>query len=150
MKTKIKCEKCGSIISEREIALYRGLVSALWRVYKWCKEKGVKEFRRKDIKHLFTNENDTARFGDWIHFGSLMVKYGKGRYGLIMETCDEFFAGRYAVPIRVWKNPITGELRREEFKKIGEIPSILTLLNEDQEYVARYRKPVEIPSLKLF
>jgi len=139
MNTKQTCPTCGQNTSEREIALYRGLVNALWRVYKWSMEKKENEFTRKDIKHLFVNENDTARFGDWVMFGGLVYKQGKGRYGLNTERCDQFFKGDYKIPTRIWKNPITRELRKEEYKSVGEIPSILSMLNDDREYTVRYR-----------
>lgn len=139
---KQHCPTCGQNISEREISLYRGMVDALWRVYKWAKIKGVHEFTRQDIKHLLANENDTARFGDWVILGGgLVYKYRKARYGLNLPRCEEFWAGRYQIPARVWKNPVTRELRKEDYRFIHEIPTILELLNNDQEYVVRYREP---------
>lgn len=139
---KKRCEHCGSITSEREIALYRGLVIALWRVYKWAEQKNVHEFSRKDIKHLFVNENDTARFGDWVMFGGLVYKLKKAKYGLNMERCDKFFKDQYAIPTKIYKNPITGELRQEDIRTMRQIPTIMTMLNADGEYVARYREPI--------
>jgi len=136
---KERCPTCGHILSERQIALYSGLVSALLRVFRWCEEKGKHEFTRREVKHLFLNENDTARFGDWVMFGGLVYKVGKAHYGLNMERCNQFFAGKYEIPISIWKNPITGELRKEEYRSIEKIPSILHLLNEDKQYIARYR-----------
>lgn len=145
MEQQIKrCPECGHIISERQIALYRGLVNVLWRVFKWCEEKEVHEFTRKDIKHLFTNENDTARFGDWVMFGGLVYKGGKAKYGLNMERCNEFFKGEYKIPTAIWKNPITGELRKEDYKSIKEIPKLVDMLDTDMQYVARYRDPIKL------
>lgn len=137
---KKRCPTCGRITSDREIALYRGLVEALWRVFKYCELKGVHEFNRRDIKHLLRNENDTARFGDLALFG-LVYKNGKGRYGLPVARLEDFFAGRYQVPTKLWKSSQTGELRKEDYRTIGQIPTILALLNEDREYVARYQNP---------
>ena len=137
---KQRCEHCGSIISEREIALFDGMVSALWQVYKYCLKAGKYEFTRKEIKGLLENESQSARFGDWVMFGGLVFKYGKGRYGLNITRCDDFFAGKYAIATRIWKNPITGELRKEDHRFISEIPALISLLNGDGEYVARYRK----------
>ena len=137
---KICVCRCGHKhnINEREIALYRGLILALWEVYKWAEQKGIHEFDRKDIKHLFKNENTTARFGDWVMFGGLVYKNGKGKYGLNIEHCRLFFQGMYSIPTRVYKNPITSELDLRDYKTISQIPTILKLLNEDGEYVARY------------
>jgi hypothetical protein len=141
MQDKKLCSQCGQNISERQIALYRGLVSTLWRVYKWAKGKEIHEFQRKDIKHLFSNENDTARFGDLVMFGGLVYKHRKGVYGLNLERCSAFFQGTYKIPTIIWKNPVTKELRKEDYKNIKQIPDIMELLNEDGEYVAQYRTP---------
>ena len=130
-------------ISEREIGLYSGMVSALWRVFKWCGEKEVHEFSRKDIKHLFANENDTARFGDWVLFGGLVYKERKGRYGLNLDRCGDFFAGRYKIPTRVWKNPTTGQITQGEDVTIRQIPNLAAFLDENREYIAYYREPVQ-------
>lgn len=138
------CPTCGQNISEREIGLYAGMANALWRVFKWCEEKGVHTFERKDIKHLLLNENDSARFGDWVMFGGLVYKEGKGHYGLNMERCTQFFDNEYEIPTRIFKNPITGELRKEERRTVKQIPSILSMLNEDKEYIVRYGKPVSL------
>lgn len=137
--TKKRCGSCGHIISEREISLYRGLVTALWKVYRWSKEHNIHEFRRKDIKHLFTNENDTARFGDWVMFGGLVYKEKKAFYGLNLERCEAFFKGNLEIPTTIWKNPITGDLRKEHYRRIHQIPSIMELLSADGEYRANYR-----------
>ncbi len=144
---KQRCPTCGRITSEREITLYRGLIQALFRVFMWAGKKGIHEFSRKDIKHLFANENDTARFGDLVFFGGLVYKPRKGRYGLNLERCEAFFDGRYEIPIVVIKNPVTGEIRKEDYRPIGGIPSILELLDQDMEYVARYRKAENAPKM---
>lgn len=114
---------------------------ALWEVYKWAIEHGVHEFERKDIKHLFKNENDSARFGDWVMFGGLVYKHKKAHYGLNMERCDEFFKGKYQIPTVIWKNPVTGELRKEDYRFIEGIPSIMKYLDTDRSYITRYRTP---------
>lgn len=134
-----RCPMCNSIISEREVGLYRELIITLWNVYKWCIDKNVHEFSRKDIKHLFSSENDTARFGDLVYFGGLVYKKGKANYGLNMERCDQFFKNAYKIPLRVWKNPITKETTPECYVTLSEIPTILSRLDEDMLYVIMYR-----------
>lgn len=133
-----RCEHCGSIISEREIGLYTGMVSALWRVFNWCKTNNVYKFNRKDVKHLFRNENDTARFGDWVMFGGLVFKEGKAHYGLNMQRCELFFANRYSIPKRLYKNPITNAIRVPEYTTIRGIPKLTAFLDSDGDYIARY------------
>lgn len=138
---KQKCPTCHQNISERKIALYSGLVTALWKVYKWAVfGKGVHEFTRKDIKHLFTNENETARFGDWVMFGGLVYKKGKASYGLNKQRCEEFFSGKIKIPSAVWKNPVTQELTPVDYKSVNEMPNILKFLDSDGVFISRYRK----------
>lgn len=137
---KQRCPVCGHSISDREISLYSGMAKTLWKVYKWCLEKEIHEFTRKDIKHLFINENDTARFGDWVMFGGLIYKEKKAHYGLNMERCQAFFAGNYIIPIRLLKNSSTGDLVKLEMGTIKDIPSLMKFLNEDGEYISMYRE----------
>ena len=142
---KQRCPHCGSIVSKREIALYRGLITALFRVFKWVVQRNNGHtFTRKDIKHLLKNENDTARFGDLVMFGGLVYKPSKANYGLHMQRCEDFFRGNYKIPMRVWKDPLTGMLTPEDYKTIREIPSIMTLLDADGFYISRYKPNADL------
>lgn len=132
------CPTCGHIISEREIALFQGMVNALWRAMKWSKEKEIHEFEMGDVKHLFS-QIEYARFGDWVLFGGLVYKKGRGKYGLNLQRCHDFFSGVLAIPTTIWKNPVTKMIRKENYMTIDRIPSILEMLNQDREYVVLYR-----------
>lgn len=138
MKENIEVE-----VVEREIALFEGMAEALWRIFRWCEDKGIHEFSRKDVKHLLRTESESARFGDWVWFGGLVYKRGKGRYGLNMERCDRFFRGRYQIPLRIFKKtykmPKTWQYRTEGVGTINEIPALTRLIGSDGEFRARYR-----------
>jgi hypothetical protein len=112
------------------------MVLALGRVYKYVKERGVGyKFTRKEVKHLFRNENDTARFGDWVMFGGLVFKDSKAHYGLNMERCEGFFNGTYPIPTLIIKNPVLGELERCDPKFIHQIPNLTKFLNDEGFYI---------------
>ncbi len=134
------CPHCGQKIrGERQIALYNGLIFTLKRIYEWCLRTGKHEFQRKDIKGLFIrNENDTARFGDLVMFGGLVYKKGKGKYGLNMERCRDFFQDKYEIPTIVWKKGLL--IRKENYKKLSEIPTLLELLDKEGNYKVEYTK----------
>lgn len=134
-----RCEHCGSVTSEREICVDRGMTQALWKVFKWCKEKGVYEFETKDVIHLYS-KTQYARFGDWVYFGGLVYKKQKAHYGLNMERCEEFFANKYAIPLRGWKNSVTGEFKPEERFFARSVPKLATFLDADGYYMANYRE----------
>ena len=135
------CPLCGSTVSERGIALYRGLVLSLGRVYLYVQRRGGGyRFSRKEVKGLFRNENDTARFGDLVMFGGLVFKEGKAKYGLNMERCEQFFNNQYRIPTKIWKNPVTGELRKEDYRTLSEIPGLHEMLDEDGFYQPQYRQ----------
>ena len=138
---KKRCPTCGHIIDQREIALYRGLILALFRVWTYLlgENRGYR-FTRKDIKHLLHSESETARFGDLVMFGGLVFKEGKACYGLNMERCELFFTGKYALPIRVWKDPITGQITPEDYRFIHEIPKLKDMFDKEGLYLARYKE----------
>lgn len=135
---KQACPTCGQSVNTREIGLYRGMVDALLEVFKWCETKGKHEFQRKEIKHLLKDDGQIARFGDWVMFGGLVYKEGKGHYGLNMERCRNFFAGKYDIPSAVFKDPLTGEITPGEKKPINKIPKLTAFLNDNQEFIATY------------
>lgn len=134
------CPHCGQKIrGERQIALYSGLIFTLKKVYQWCEKTGRHEFERKDIKGLFIrNENDTARFGDLVMFGGLVYKKGKAHYGLNMERCRDFFRDEYEIPTIIWKKGAV--IRKENYKKLSQIPALLELLDREGNYKVEYSR----------
>jgi hypothetical protein len=142
----------GKKLEWREIGLYKGMVNALLRVYKWCKEKGIHEFTRQDIKNnILMSENDSARWGDWALFGNGMVykPEGKGSWGLHMGRVEEFLRGERKIPTRLEKRGV--EIRVLEEGTIKEIPDLLEYLDEDLKYLTRYREGSGgVENLKMF
>lgn len=139
---KRPCPTCGQSINTREIGLYRGMVDALSSVYKWCQEKGRHEFTRKEIKHLLKNDGQIARFGDWVLFGGLVYKHGRGHYGLNMERCAGFFSGVAAIPTTIYEDPLTKQITPAKFRTIKNIPGLGAYLDENQNYQTKYHDEV--------
>ncbi len=137
-KDRNRCDKCGSIIDKREIALYKGLMQSLGLVYNWCKDRNRHEFQMKDIRHLIGQINYT-RFGDWVMFGGLVYKHGKAHYGLNMERCERYFANDLSIPSRVLKDPITGVIEPFDYKFAREIPGLIEFLDDQGLYKPRYQ-----------
>lgn len=150
MRTEGKqtCPTCHQSVNKRVIALYSGMVPMLSDVFKWCKGKGVHEFRRKDIAHLLTNDSKRARFSDWILFGGLIYRpEGQskgGYYGMNIERTLAFLSGNLAIPTVILKDPLTNTLEKTELKTVQEIPNLQTFLDENQQYIASYAGVVEI------
>lgn len=135
---KTRCVTCGHIIDDREIVIFKGLVTALWNVYKYCKDHNTHEVKMKNIRHLL-GRNEYARFGDWAMFGGLVYKLEKASYGLNMERCNEFFAGRMVIPTKIWKNGLTGELTKMDYRRVKEIANLVEFLDKDNMYIANYK-----------
>jgi hypothetical protein len=136
---KETCPTCRQSINEREITLFSDLVKALWKVAQWCEQRDRSTFTRKEVKHLFTNENQSARFGDLVLFGSLVRRTRKGAYLIDRAAVDAFFSGRLRVPSVVHKNPLTGSVTVKQSAYITEIRNLSDLLTNDGEFIARYR-----------
>jgi len=145
---KQTCPTCGQSVNKRAIQLYSGMIRTLTKVFKWCNEKNVHEFKRKDISHLLSGDSERARFSDWILFGGLIYrpegeKKG-GLYGMNIGRVADFLAGRLAIPTVILKDPLTGELEMTEKKTIHEIPNLKEFLDENNQYIASYTGVVEI------
>ncbi len=134
-----KCPHCKRSLNPRGISLFDGMVTALLRVWIWCKQVKVHEFTRKDIKHLLKNDNEIARFGDWVYFGGLVYKYGRGKYGINMERADAFFKNKKKIPTTIYKHAITGKvIKRVNLRKAKDIPTLASLLDENQDFIVKY------------
>jgi len=135
-----KCFSCGKRTGERKIAFFADMARALHKVWKWCQEKNVYEFNRKDIKHLFTNENQSARFGDWILFGGLVYRpagTGKGEYGLNVQRVEDFFANKLQIPTMIVKTKdSSGSViyLKSNYKLLKDLPELLELLTPLGQY----------------
>ena len=142
METVNRCKECGHIVrGNRIISLYSGLITALFDIFKWCEEKGVHEFEMRAVKHIL-GKNEYARFSDLAMFSGLVYKKGKGNYGLNIDRCGAFFSGVEPITIELEKNPVSGELTPKRTALINEIPSLLTFLDDNWRYIAKYRNPL--------
>lgn len=138
---KQTCPTCGQSANEREIALFSGMVESLFRVWQWCQEKNIHEFSRQEIKQFLLNENESARWGDWIMFGGLVYSIKKGHFGINGPRVSDFFAGKLPIPATILKNPLKpkGEqLLMGNPIYISEVPNITTFLDDNQEFITRY------------
>jgi hypothetical protein len=133
-----RCDHCGSVVSKREIVIFKSLIYSLWTVYKRCIEMGINNFSMKEIRDLL-GRNEYARFGDLVLFGHLVTKEGKARYRLNMELCEKFFANKLFIPIKILKDPVTGKIEIKDLGKIGDIPKLKDLLDKDQMYITTYQ-----------
>lgn len=140
-----RCPTCRRILNERDITLFEGLVVALWHVWRWCEARGQFTFQRREVKHLFKTETETAHFGNWIYFGGIITRHlvdgrpRKGWYAFDVAKTRSFFSGNLKIPTIVTKDPVTKSLTPREYKTVTEIPSIEEFLNADNDWVLQYR-----------
>lgn len=146
MKTEAKrCPCCGQKEKPewREIALYKGLVVALDQIYRWCKEKGIHEFRMADIRHLI-NQVDYSRLNDLVRIGGLLYRPDgeakRGYYGMNMERVHDFLSGKTTVPERVWKSSKGNGIRPEGSITARQVKGAAEYLDEQGIYKAEYRE----------
>lgn len=143
---KQSCPTCGQSVNKRQISLFKGMVEALFGVYKWCKENNRHEFKKKDIEHLLS-KSVQANFAYWRWFGGLAYNPDniQGHYGLNMERCEDFFTGKLSIPTVLLKNPLEEDdkIEKFEYKYISEIPHLSSFLDENKNFIAQYMGSVE-------
>ena len=134
------CPLCNSSIKDRNVALYKELINALYKVYCWCGEHKTHEFETKQIKQ-FLGKNEYARFGDLVRFGGVVYKPkdddGKSRkawFGMNMKRAKDFFSGTTAIPLQITLNQITNEIIDEKRVRVNEFPMLVKLLDKDGLY----------------
>jgi len=136
------CSQCGQPIKDdwAEIVISSPLVQAIWKVYKWADEKNRTEFKMGDIKHLL----DKTQYATWNNIPkvaqSIISSEKKGEYKIDLEWCDKFFKGEVTIPVTAWRHGITKETRPDKLAHVSEIPSLYEFLDQDGEYIARYKK----------
>jgi hypothetical protein len=142
---KQTCPTCGQSVNKREIHLFSGLVGALFSVYQWCGEEQKHEFTKKEIKHLIKDDVVSGVFAYLRWFGGLVYNPDgiRGHYGLNMERCQEFFAGRLSIPTMLLKDPLEKDeekaIEKLDYRKIDQIPNLSEFLDENKEYIAKYQ-----------
>ncbi len=133
------CPYCNGSIKDRKVAIYKGLVDSLYKVYQWCGKKGRHEFRMHDIRDLL-GKNEYNRFGDLVRFGGIVYKpklYGKSekaKYGINMQRAKEFFNGQREIPLQIVLDQISGEVLSSVNGKIGDFPELYKFLKENGLY----------------
>ena len=139
------CPTCGQSVNERQIPFYRGMVEALKSVFEWCEIGGRHEFAKKEIKPLI-GDVESSVFAYWRWFGGMVYNPDgiKGHYGLNMDRCRQFFSGKLEIPTEIWTNPLTHELRYENYQTIDNIPMLKNFLDEKQNFISQYREPTQM------
>jgi len=128
-----RCPYCNASIKDRKVALYKGLIDSLYKVYCWCGEHRKHEFETKEIRHLL-GRNEYARFGDLVRFGGLVYKpkiageSEKALFGINMARAKEFFRSERDIPLQIVLDQISGDIIHEVRGKVGDFPELSLLL----------------------
>lgn len=141
-----KCPYCNGSIKDRKVALYKGLIDSLYKVYCWCGQNRRHEFETKEIRQ-FLGRNEYARFGDLVRMGGIVYKpkvdgkSEKALFGINMARAKEFFKGERDIPVQITLDQITGEIIDEVRCKVNDFPDISQLLTIKGLY--DYETPVQ-------
>lgn len=145
-----RCPVCNANIKDRTVTIYKGLIDSLYKVYKWCGEKQVHEFKMSDIRH-FLNHNDYSRFNNLVRFGGIIYRPegedeapNGGKYGINMRRARAFFKGEYKIPMQIVLDQITDKRIAATYVSIHEIPELVRLLTVEGTYDYEKLVPVKI------
>jgi len=142
-----RCPYCAGSIKDRKVAVYRGLIRALYDVYRWCGVNRRHEFKTREIKHLL-GKNEYNRFGDLVRFGGIVYKpkedgeSEKALFGINMARAKEFFAGKRDIPLQIVLDQISGEILSEVRGYVGDFPELSSFIGKNGLY--DHEKPVQI------
>lgn len=138
-KSNHRCPHCGQKLKpeQRAVRMSTTLVSALMKVYKWCVENGVHEFKMNKLRHLLSH-NEYANMNNWPMFGGLVYK-NDNIYGLNFDRIEEFKEGKRLVPEKIWKSNVGGENVIEKYISIRQVPNVKKLLDDDGKFKIEYR-----------
>lgn len=134
------CPFCNGHIEDRIESIYAELLTALYKVMRWCEEHGRHEFQTKDIRHLLGQINYT-RFGNLVHYGGVVYpikdesgKRKRGYFGLNIERAREVFANKRPFPMAKKIDMITGECIEETCVLVKDIPALAKFIDADGNY----------------
>jgi hypothetical protein len=142
------CSHCGQTINRREIVLTKIMVNALYRIFQYCKvnkevEKNVAWFTREEIRPYLLkmgSETIVATFGDWKFLsGGMVLKQGRGNWGLDMVKADAFFRGKWNVPLRVAKKGKSNIVEELERGSVWEVKGVEEFLTPEGQMTIFYR-----------
>lgn len=133
-----RCPCCNANIKDRQVSLTKELFLKLYKVYVWCAERKVHEFKIGDVKHLLS-KTEYANFSTLIRFGVGLVyrplddegNDQNGTYGLNMQRCREFFRGERMVTLQGKLNQITNEIFERIDGYFHEVPSLVEYIKEN-------------------
>lgn len=141
------CQACGYVhkeaMAQRTIHFSKTLAFALRNVYKWCREKEVHEFHIRDVRDLM-DKTAYTKFSDLVHLGGMVYRPeredgSRGWYGINVQRAGSFFAGKYKVPKRVFKDAKTGVYSPDgDDVTIDLLPHMADLLDANLDYVPTY------------
>lgn len=136
-----RCPLCNSNIKDRTVALYKGLIRSLFRVYVHLASHGVHEFDIKEVRSMM-GKNEYARFGDLVRFGGIVYKAvdpklgraRRGYFGMNLGRADEFFRGERKIPLSIVLNQITNEIEEADYISVHEFPELVEFLDQSGLY----------------
>ena len=117
-------------------------VEALYKLWQWCKEKGVHEFDSSEVRHLldhnqYANLNHLDRFAGIVYRPqdpktgkSFKAKY----YGINFERAKEFFENKRPAPVQIVANRLTGERTASTEKLLKDFPGMAEFMGDDGIY----------------
>ena len=152
VRNKQSCPVCGRACNIRREALNKELVTALFRVVKWAKEKNIsKQVKRAEFSHLITGlESNTANFAKLAWFAPQFFYNSdidgnkeSSFYHFNFDAIDEFFGRKTTIATVVFVDPLykankTAHYTRAEERHINQIPALKEFLNSEMEYIVEY------------
>lgn len=147
---------CGHVhtISLQSVTITKQMVGAMIDVFKWCEEKGIHEFKRKEISHITlrhgSHVNSNWGYVSWLTGIFYHPDGKKGSWGIHRGRMIEFMHGIRKICVSATIDPTKpkGDPNRKKmirYATINQIPNISELLDAEGDFIVKYERPAVIP-----
>ena len=120
------------------------MVVGLLKIWKHAEVNDKWTWKASEVRQYLDGKAQYARFGDWKHLEPDMVYGRKGLYLFDKDLMRETFTKQREICIRLWRDPLRKVDERTDFAYVDEVPKLGELLDDNRDFIIRYKGKVNL------